>query len=122
MDLLTYFALPIATILLAFAVEKVLRMPILTALTAFAIYLIVAFSSFDSSFLVFVIVYTVLAYIAAWFAEYLYTNCIFGHMSCSCGCNNSENTDDLRLKEEAAEEIAQRVVNILSSMNNCRRR
>ena len=122
MDLLTYFALPIATILLAFAVEKVLRMPILTALTAFAIYLIVAFSSFDSSFLVFVIVYTVLAYIAALIAEYLYTNCIFAHMSCNCGCNNLGNTDNLRLKEEAAEEIAQRVVNILSSMNNCRRR
>ena len=63
--LLIFFALPVATILLAIVLEKILRCPILTAITFFAIYLIVAFAIFDASFLVFVIIYTILAFITA---------------------------------------------------------
>lgn len=114
MDLLTFFALPVATIILAFVLEKILRVPILTALTFFAIYLIVAFAAFDSTFLTFVIAYTVLAYIAALIAEYIYTNCKLTHLSCSS--NNTANLSDTDV-----ERIAQRVANILTN-NSCRRR
>lgn len=65
MDLLLYFALPIATIILAVVFQKIIRCPILVAATAFAIYLIVTFAAFDASFLIFAIVYTILAYLAA---------------------------------------------------------
>lgn len=65
MGLLLFFALPVATIILAVVLQKILKCPILVAATFFAIYLIVAFAIFDSSFLIFVIVYTILAYISA---------------------------------------------------------
>ena len=65
MDLLLYVALPIATIILAVVFQKIIRCPILVAATAFAIYLIVTFAAFDASFLIFAIVYTILAYLAA---------------------------------------------------------
>ena len=53
--LLLFFALPIATIILAVVLEKILRCPILTAATFFAIFLIVAFAIFDARFLIFVL-------------------------------------------------------------------
>lgn len=124
MDLLTLFALPVATIILAFVLEKILRSPILTALTFFAIYLIVAFAFFDASFLIFAIVYTLLAYIAALIAEYIYTNCKFRGWSCRC-CGNSNNNDDnntANLSDRDIQRIAERVANILTNGNNCRRR
>lgn len=65
MDLLLFFALPIATIILAIVFQKILKCPLLVAATFFAIYLIVAFAAFDASFLVYVIVYTILAFIVA---------------------------------------------------------
>lgn len=82
--LLLFFALPIATIILAIVLEKILRNPILTALTFFAIYLIVAFSAFDETFLVYVIIYTLLAFIAAYIAELFYRKF-------RCMCNNTNN-------------------------------
>ena len=63
--LLLFFALPIATILLSIVLQKILKCPTLVAITFFAIYLIVAFTVFNSSFLIFVIVYTILAYATA---------------------------------------------------------
>ena len=63
--LLIFFALPVATVILAVVLQKILKNPILVASTFFAIYLIVTFAFFDASFLVFAIVYTILAYITA---------------------------------------------------------
>ena len=57
--LLLFFALPVATVLLAIVLQKVLKNPILVAITFFAVYLIVAFAAFDETFLVFAIVYTI---------------------------------------------------------------
>ena len=50
--LLIFFALPIATILLAIVLQKILKSPILVAIIFFAIYLIVTFTAFDSDFLI----------------------------------------------------------------------
>ncbi len=63
--LLVFFALPVATIILAIVLQKILKCPLLVAATFFAIYLIVTFAFFDASFLVFAIIYTILAYITA---------------------------------------------------------
>lgn len=87
--LLIYFALPVATIVLAFVLEKILRCPFLTAATFFAIYLIVAFAAFDTTFLVWVIVYTILAFIAAALAEIFYKRG-------GCGCYKTDNTNSDR--------------------------
>lgn len=64
-NLLLFFAFPVATIILAIVLQKILKNPLLVAATFFAIYLIVAFSAFDASFLVYAIAYTILAYITA---------------------------------------------------------
>ena len=63
--LLIFFALPIATILLAIVLQKILKSPILVAIIFFAIYLIVTFTAFDSDFLIVAILLTILAYITA---------------------------------------------------------
>lgn len=71
MDLLLFFALPIATIILAVVFQKILKCPLLVAATFFAIYLILAFTAFDESFLVNAIVYTILAFIVASIVQFI---------------------------------------------------
>ena len=74
MDLLLFFAIPVATIILAVVWQRIIRSPTLVALTAFAIFLIITFAAFDSSFLINAIIYTTLAYIAAWIAKFVCDN------------------------------------------------
>lgn len=102
--LLLFFALPVATILLAIVLQKILCSPILVAITFFAIYLIVTFAIFDETFLVFAIVYTILAYITAAIVRFLRNffrcqsdnNCDDNNDSCdddSCDDNDSNNNN-----------------------------
>lgn len=112
--LLIFFALPIATIILAIVLEKLLRCPILTAATFFAIYLIVAFAVFNATALVFVIIYTILAYITALIAEFLFGRCKNVCMSNCCRENSASNA----LSNEDAQNIACRVARILNNSNN----
>ena len=69
MNLLLFFALPLATILLAIVLEKILHCPILVAITFFALYLIAAFALYATGVitnlaeaLIAVIVYTIIAF------------------------------------------------------------
>ncbi len=71
MDLLLFFALPVATIILAVVLQKILKCPILVAATFFAIFLIVAFAAFDATFLIFAIIYTLLAFITAVITKFI---------------------------------------------------
>ncbi len=115
--LLIFFALPIATVILSIVLEKILRCPILTAATFFAIYLIIAFAVFNSSALVFVIIYTILAYITALIAEFFFSRC--RKRECNNNCceeNNRNNTNSL--SNEDAQNIACRVARILNNSNN----
>ena len=63
--LLLAFAIPVATVLLAIVLQKVLKCPLLVAFTFFAVLLIITYAVFDSSFLVYAILYTILAYVTA---------------------------------------------------------
>ena len=63
--LLIFFALPIATIILAGVLENLLNSPIQVALIFFAIYIVVTFAAFDVNFLVAAIIYTIIAFITA---------------------------------------------------------
>ena len=102
-NLLIFFALPVATILLAIVFQKILRNPILVGILAFAIYLIVTYAAFDSDFLIFAIAYTLLAYLTAVLTSIIcrILNRVLGTNSngfncdndnsnsgCDCGCNN----------------------------------
>ncbi|MBR3132542.1 MAG: DUF2651 family protein [Clostridia bacterium] len=68
-NLLLFFAIPVAVIILSAIFETIICCPIKIAGITFAIFLIVAFAAFDETFLIFVIVYTLLAYLAAWLVK-----------------------------------------------------
>lgn len=94
--LLLAFAIPVATILLAIVLQKILKCPLLVAATFFAIFLIITFAVFDSSFLVFAILYTILAYVTA-----VLTRLICKIISrfnlendCNCICGDYENSNN----------------------------
>ena len=71
MNLLIFFAIPLATILLAIVFQKVVKSPILVAIAFFAVYLITAFilsllGIVDlGTALVATIIYTIIAYLTA---------------------------------------------------------
>ena len=84
MNLFIFFAIPLATILLAIVLQKLLRAPILVAITFFAIFLIISFVAFSDTLaeaIIASIIYTILAYITAYIVKIL----------CKCRrrfCNN----------------------------------
>jgi hypothetical protein len=65
-NLLIFFALPVATIILAVVFERLWKCYKLVTATIFAIYLIVTFAVFDESFLIYAFIYTLLAYVASY--------------------------------------------------------
>ena len=79
--LLIFFAIPIAVIIVSIALQKILKCPILVAGVIFAILLVATFAAFTTEFLVFVIVYTILAFIVATLTQFF---CNIFHTSCCC--------------------------------------
>ena len=63
--LLIFFALPIATIIISIALQKILKNPALVAAVIFAIFLIVTFAINNINLLVATIIYTILSLITA---------------------------------------------------------
>lgn len=94
--LLFLFALPVATIIIASILETIIKSPISVALLAFAIYLIVAFAAFDASFLIYVILYTALALIAAVITRVIlnFINDEDDDIIIDGGCNNNNNNNN----------------------------
>ena len=91
MNLFIFFALPFATILLAIVLQKILRSPILVAITFFAIYLIVSFTAFSDTLaeaLIAAIIYTIIAYVTAYIVM---ISCRFKRRFCHCSREESEN-------------------------------
>lgn len=84
-NMLLFFALPVGTILLSIVLQKLLNSPTFVAITAFGIYLIVTFSAFNESFLIYAIVYTLIAYVTA-----VITRFIFKLLHCQNINNNTE--------------------------------
>ena len=95
--LLIFFALPLATIILAIVLQKLIKCPVLVAAIFFAIYLIVAFAVFDATFLIVAIVYTFLAYVTASIVRIIC--CFIRNCNWNCDennyiCNRSISTND----------------------------
>ena len=63
--LLIFFALPIATIIISIALQKIFKCPPLVAAIIFAIFLIVTFIIGSLEFLIATIIYTIISYITA---------------------------------------------------------
>lgn len=62
---LIFFALPIATIIISIALQKILKCPVLVAAIIFAIFLIVTFTINNLTFLIATIAYTIISFITA---------------------------------------------------------
>lgn len=109
--LLLYFALPIAIIILSIIFETLINCPIKIAGIVFSILLVFTFAVADETFLIFTILYTILAFIVAWITKQWTNNqngcgcqndddnsCGCGNNALStasansCGCSNNDNT------------------------------
>lgn len=115
-NLLLFFALPVATILLAIVFQRILYSPILVAITFFAIYLVVTFAAFDETFLIYAILYTILAYITA-----AITRFISRFIACQrSGNNNNNNDDDDEEDDDNSSCNCENICNCLMDTNNSR--
>ncbi len=63
--LLIFFALPLATIVISIALQKIFRCPILVSAIVFSIFLIITFVINNINFLIAAIIYTIISYISA---------------------------------------------------------
>ncbi len=88
--LLIFFALPLATIIISIALQKIFNNPLLVAAIIFAIFLIVTFVIADLNFLVATIVYTIIAFITAALVQLVcrLIRCFKRQ------CNNNEDEDE----------------------------
>ena len=99
MNILFFIVLPLATILIAIVLQKILKSPILVALLVFAVYLILAFTVFEAEFLINAIVYAIIAFITA--VIFKLVCCLkrrFNLEDCSVSniCGDSNNSNDLQ--------------------------
>jgi len=99
--LLIFFAFPVATIILAIVLQKIINSPLLVSATFFAIFLIVTFAAFDESFLVFAIAYALIALITALIFRFICcmirnsnNPCINGKAFNNSICSNNEINSD----------------------------
>lgn len=103
MNILLYFVFPISTIMLAIVFQKIIKSPILVAMTTFAIFLIVTYAVYDSSFLIYTIIYTILAFIAAYLTrlicKMISNNGIFNTISANTVNANTISTDVLNVDD-----------------------
>lgn len=94
-NLLIFFALPIATIIISIALQKIFKCPFLVTAIIFAIFLVVTFALGNLIYLVATIAYTIIAFITAFLTMWLCrlvdelnarnTN----NYNSECGCANS---------------------------------
>ena len=95
-NLLIFFAIPLAIVIISIALQKVLRNPFLVAAIIFSILLVIVLAFFDTIYLIAVVAYTVLAYITAvltcLFCRILRNSNIGNCMG--CGNNNDNNGDN----------------------------
>ena len=91
MNLLIFFAIPVATIILSAIFETFINCPIKVAGIAFAIFLIVAFALGGTAELIIAaIVYTIISLITAFIVMLIQNrNCIINRL-----CNNCNNNDE----------------------------
>ena len=103
MDLLIYFAFPIATIIISIILQKIIKNPLLVAAFVFAVFLIVAFAAFDEMFLIAVLAYTILALITA------FLTCVL--------CNRNE--DENSVCESISDLLSESTEGNNNGNNNC---
>ena len=105
MNLLIFFAIPVATIILSAIFQTLLNCPLKVAGIAFSIFFIVAFALGGTAELIIAaIVYTIISLVTAFIVmiiqnrnciiENLCNNCNNNNNSCGCSNNNGNNTNN----------------------------
>lgn len=98
--LLIFFALPIATIIISIALQRILKCPPLVAAIIFAIFLVVTFIVDDLNFLIAAIVYAIISFITAFiiciicrfFSNEDEDNTCNSCFTCSCSGNQTSDS------------------------------
>lgn len=116
-NLLIFFALPLATIIIAVVFERLWKNYMLVTLFTFAVYLIVAFALGDATLLVLVIIYTFLAFLAA-FLSMLFRK-INKKLKCLEDVGNDSDTDDNDYGRQC--KCNNNDVQSITDTNNCNR-
>ena len=115
MTVLFFIVFPLATILIAVVLQRLLKSPILVAFLVFAIFLILAFTVFTTDFLINAIVYAIIAFITAVIVQIIcclirrfdLNNCNIFNICGDSNCNsnrdrNGENSSDNNLRRDIA--------------------
>ncbi len=98
--LLIFFALPVATIIISIALQKILKCPALVAGIIFAVFLIVTFVIGNLNLLIATIIYTIISFLTAFIICMI---CPFlsnqndennSNCSCNCGCGNNQSAEE----------------------------
>ena len=114
MDILFFVILPLATILIAIVLQKVLQSPTLVAILTFAIYLILAFTAFTTEFLINAVIYTIIAFLTAVLVKTIC--CLIRNMGDRINC--SENSDsEIRRDISGLEDSIDSLENNISNLN-----
>ena len=96
-NLLIFFALPIATIIISIAMQKIFKCPPLVAAIIFAIFLIVTFVVGNINYLVATIAYTILSFLTASIM------CLFCRLMEQISNNNNNNGNLLTISSRTGE-------------------
>ena len=100
-NLLIFFAIPLAIIIISVALQKILRNPFLVAGITFSILLVIVLAFFEPIYLIAVVAYTVLSFITA-FLTCLLRRLFRNINMCNCmgfGNNNPDNTNENQVIE-----------------------
>lgn len=104
MNLLYFFAIPVATILLSIVWQRIVDSPILVAITAFSIFILAVYI-FDSTLLLLAIIYTLLSYITAVVSKFFFdrrcSSTVIPTEQINASINNNS-TDTIVTNEDAA--------------------
>ena len=117
-NLLIFFALPIAVIIISIALQKILKCPVLVAAIIFAIFLIVTFVVNNLNLLIAAIIYAIISFITAFIV------CLVGRIATKigernttcCGCNQ-QNEQGCTYQISNTEGLNARI-NIIPNTNN----
>ncbi|MBR3255960.1 MAG: YbeF family protein [Clostridia bacterium] len=91
-NLLIFFAIPLAVVLISIALQKILRNPFLVAGIVFSVLLVIVLAFFDTIYLVAVVAYSILSFVTAILTCLLCR--VLNNTMCNCMGNNNQNDDD----------------------------
>lgn len=115
-NLLIFFALPIAVIIISAILQKLLKCPIMVAALIFAIFLVVTFTAFDEMFLIATFAYTVLAFITALLVRALCQSNNNNNCLCETLTNLLNNATEDNTNSNTA--VLNEILNNINSANN----